>query len=221
MSESDTLQNKIENFIYYKFIIKNMGQIIKIYEALLNRKEKVCHKSKIIEIIKEYNKTLGKINIQNALKYLSRHNYIKKIFLHFYYINSLDERERGFCFYEDKELLFIVLNKIKIKWYIGLNSALYLLGKTWQTPNILTIVNNKISGKKKILGMNTKFVKIKENLIFNLKNGKTKNSIPYLHSDLAKTYIDLTYFKESNKIIGTKKTKKYLKRYPKWFRKLI
>jgi hypothetical protein len=58
-----------------------VSQVIKIYEALLNRKEKVCPRSEILEIIKEYNRTLGKISPQNALKYLSRHNYIKRIFL--------------------------------------------------------------------------------------------------------------------------------------------
>ncbi len=201
-----------------------MGQIIKIYEALLNRKEKVCTKQEIIEILDEYNKKLGKINSENALKYLSRHNYIKRILLHYYYINSLDERERGFCIYEDKELLFIALNKIKINWYLGLNSALYLLGKTWQTQNTLTIINNKISSRKNILGIKVKFVKIKENLIFGLKSSRTKNNVSYLYSDLAKTYLDLAYFRKALKSAKIKepneykKTKQYLKKYPKWLK---
>jgi len=198
-----------------------MGQIIKIYEALLNRKEKVCSRLEIVDIIREYNKKLGNISLQNALKYLSRHSYIKRIFLHFYYINSLDEKERNFTNHEDKELLFIVLNKLKIKWYVGLNSSLYLLGKAWQTPNTLTIINNKISGNKKILGMNVRFAKIKENLIFGLKSGKTKNNIPYFYSDLAKTYLDLAYFRELNKLTVIRETKQYLKRYPKWLSRLI
>ena len=54
-----------------------MGKIIKIYEALLNRKEKVCHRTEVVEIINEYNKNLGHIDCENTLKYLSRHNYIK------------------------------------------------------------------------------------------------------------------------------------------------
>lgn len=194
-----------------------MGKIITIYEALLNRKEKVCSKSEIIRIIKEYNKSIGKINLRNALWYLSRHNYIKRVFLNYYYINSLDERKRKFCKYEDKELLFIVLNKLKIKWYIGLDSALYILGKIWQTPNTLIIINNKISGRKNILGMNVKFIKIKKNLIFGLKKSKTKNNIYYFYSDLAKTYLDMAYFRRSKLII---KEKKYLKKYPKWLSKL-
>lgn len=198
-----------------------MGKIIKIYEALKNRRDKVCHKSEIIEILEEYNKNIEKLSSETVLKYLSRHNYIKRIFLHFYYINSLDEKKRGFCAYEDKELLFIVLNKLGIKWYIGLNSSLYILGKVWQTPNVLSIVNEKISGRKKIIGLNVKFLKIKGNLIFGMEKRKTKNSIIYYCSDTAKTYIDLVYFRESKKITKFKETKNYLKRYPKWLRKSI
>ncbi len=198
-----------------------MRQMIKIYKALVNRKEKVCHKDEISEIIAEYNKTIGKINPLNALKYLSRHRYIKRIFSHFYYINSFDEREQDFCRYDDKELSFSVLDKLNIKWYVGLHSALYLLGKTWQTPNTLTIITPAMSGKKKILVLRVHFRKIKKNLVFGIKKGMTKRMIPYSFSDLAKTYIDLVYFKESNKSIILKQTKHYLKRYPKWFNKLI
>jgi predicted transcriptional regulator of viral defense system len=221
VSKNDTFINKIESFIYGKIAIKIMGRIIKIYEALLNRKEKICHKSEIIEIIDEYNRTLGKVNAKNTLKYLSRHGYIRRIFLHFYYINSMDERERGFCAYEDRELLFVVLNRVGIKWYLGMSSALYLSGKTWQTPNILTIINNNISGKKKILEMNVRFFKIKDTLIFGLKRGRTKNNIRFLYSDQAKTHIDIVYFRKSSKIIVVNHTAKYLRRYPKWLRKSI
>ena len=198
-----------------------MSKILTIYEALLNRKEKICHKSSIVEILKEYNKSIGKINSDNAVKYLSRHKYIKRIILNYYYINSLDEKERNFCKYEDRELLFIVLNKLKIKWYFGLNSALYLLGKTWQTPNTITIINNKISGRRTALGLRVRFIKIKESLIFGLKKGKTKNNIPYAYSNIAKTYLDLSYLRETDKLVSEKETRNYLKKYPKWLNKLI
>ncbi len=197
-----------------------MTKIIAIYESILNRKEKICHKSEIIEIIKEYSESIEKINLENAIWYLSRHKYIKRIILNFYYINSLDERKRAFCNYEDKELLFIALNKAEINWYLGLNSALYQLGKIWQIPNTLTIINNKISGKKKILEIEVRFIKIKENLIFGLKEKKTKNNTVYFYSDLAKTSIDFAYLRKSNNIINLKETKNYIQKYPKWIRKL-
>jgi len=186
-----------------------------IYEALAN-KGKILSKSEILEVIREYSKKFRKINAENTIKYLSRHNYTKRIFLEFYYINSYDEKKQKICKYEDKELLFLVLDKLKIKWYLGLNSAFYTQGKTWQTPNLLNIINNKLSGYKKILGLNIRFFKIKDNLIFGLKKAETKNKVPYFYSDPAKTYLDKVYFRQTKNLIRIKNTNNYLKRYPKW-----
>lgn len=193
-----------------------MSKILTIYEALLNRKEKVCSQPDIVAIIQEYNQSLGKISLKNAFWYLSRHGYLKRIIFNFYYLNSVDERKRNFCHYEDKELFFMVLNKIGLRWYVGLNSALYLQGKIWQVPNTLTIVNHRFSGRKKVLGLKIRFVKIKENLIFGLKEGKTRHKISYYYSTLAKTYLDLLYLGESHKLVRLKDTKKYLQKYPPW-----
>jgi predicted transcriptional regulator of viral defense system len=189
-----------------------MKQINRIYEALLNRREKVCHKSEIVDIIQEYKRKFkSKINITNTFKYLNRHNYLRRIFQGYYYINSVDERKRGYCSYKDKELLFIVLNKLKIKWYVGLNSALYLAGKFWQVPSVLHILNNKFSGIKKILSLKVKFYKIKEELVFGLKK-----AVNYSYSIPPKTYLDMVYLRISDKLIKSGQTKKYLKHYPKW-----
>ena len=133
----------------------------------------------------------------------------------------MDERKRKFCLYEDRELLFIALNKLGIRWYVGLNSALHILGKAWQTPATLNIVNTRLSGKKRVWGMNVRFARIKEQLIFGLKQGRTKNGIPYAYSDMAKTCIDLAYFREADKITMAKQAHSYLRRYPKWLSKLI
>ena len=189
-----------------------MSRILIIYEALLNRKEKVCSKSDIVEIIQEYNQSLGKINLPNALWYLSRHSYLKRIIFNFYYLNSVDERKRNFCQYKDKELLFIVLNKLNLEWYVGLNSALYLQGKIWQVPNTLTIINCRFSGRRTVLGLKVRFVKIKENLIFGLKEMKTKNKVSYSNSTLAKAYLDLSYCRESKQLVILKNTKKVLQK---------
>lgn len=198
-----------------------MSSITTIHEALLNRREQICHKKEILEILKEYNKKIRRINITNTIKYLTRHNYLRRIYMQYYYINTMEERKRNFCRYEDKELLFAVLGKIKIKWYLGLSTALYSLGKIWQTPARITIINNKVSGKKKILSLNARFIKIKENLIFGLKKAKTKHNITYQYSDLAKTYLDKVYYKEIEQVKLNKKTKKYSKHYPPWLKKLI
>ena len=199
------------------FLLLNMGYITRIYEALLNRKDKICSKSEIVEIINEYEKEFKcSLNIDNTVKYLSRHEYIKRIFHGYYYINSVDERKRGYRNYEDKELLFIVLNKFKIKWYLGLNSALYLEGKLWQVPRTVHILNNKFSGTKKVLSLKVRFFKIKEKLIFSIKKAKTTNKIKFFCSTKAKTYLDMVYLRISNHLIKNKQTMKYLKFYPKW-----
>ena len=194
----------------------------KIYEALINRADKAIKKEEIEKIIKEFNKNFKEnLNTERVVKYLSRHNYLKRIFLGFYYLNSVDERKRRYCKFEDRELLFLVLNKLNIKWYLGLSSALYESGEAWQAPVIINIINNKFSGKRKILGLNVKFYKIKDNLIFAIKNGKTKNDIEYFYSEISKTYIDIVYFRISNKLVKDKNTKKYIKMFPKWVEKKL
>ncbi len=186
-----------------------------IYETLLNR-GKILSKTEITGIIKEYEKKFNDKKKADLLKYLSRQRCIRRILSGLYYINTFDERNRKFSEFEDKEIVFMALNKLEIKWYAGLGYALYLQGKKWQTPNQISIVNTKFSGIKRVFGLKVKFFKTKENLIFGLKTARTNHNIEYSYSDPAKTYIDRVYFKETNNLIKVKNTQKYLKRYPKW-----
>lgn len=196
------------------------NNITKIYEAMLNRAGKIVEKYEIDKIIKEFNKSFKQnIQTESTIKYLSRHNYIKRIFLSFYYVNSIDERKRGYCKFEDRELLFLVLNKLNIKWYLGLSSGLYESGKVWQTPVIINIINNKFSGKRKVLDLNIRFYKVKDNLIFGLRTEKTKNKVEYFYSEPSKTYIDMIYLRVSDRLVKDKNTTKHLKKFPKWVEK--
>ena len=176
-------------------------------------------KKEIVKLIEEYNNKVNKVSVNNALWYLSRQNYIKRIFLDFYYINSIEERELKYCKFTNKELLFLVLDKLDIKWYLGLTSARYSKGETWQTPNMLTILNNRFSGEKKIVGLKVKFIKIKEKRIFGLVREKTDKDIKYYYSDKEKTDLDEIYLSKKGKVATNKKTKTYLKNYPKWLQK--
>jgi len=173
-------------------------------------------KTEIVALMEEYEKKFGIRQRKELIKYLSRHNYIRRIFAELYYINSFDEKIRGFCDFEDKEIVFMALNKLKIKWYVGLGYSIYLQGKKWQTPNQMSIVNTKFSGFKRIFGLKVRFYKTKEALFFGLKKMKTTHGIDFLYSDPAKTYIDQVYFKESDNLISVRNTQEYLKRYPKW-----
>lgn len=193
-----------------------MGKLKTIYLAILNRKEKIVKKEDIIDLIRDYDKKFGNISQNDALWYLSRRNYIKRIFLDYYYVNSIEEGELRTCKYEDKELIFEVLNKEKVKWYLGLTSARYYSGEIWQFPAVLTIINNRFSGKRKINNVNVRFIKIKESLIFGLISNKTKNKIKFYYSDKQKTNLDSLYLGLVKKISLDKKTKEYSKRFPKW-----
>lgn len=197
-----------------------MGKLKSIYSALLNQADKIIRRKDIIQLIEEYNHKIEKVSITNALWYLSRLNYIKRIFLDYYYVNSIEERELKFCKYLDKELLFIVLKKLGIKWYLGLTSAKYSGGQIWQTPNLLIILNNRFSGEKMVAGLKVRFIKIKENLIFGLIREKTDKGIEYFYSNKEKTALDEIYLNKKGKAIITKKTRNYLKKYPKWLQKL-
>ena len=168
----------------------------KIHEALLNRKEKVCHRSEIVELIKEYKKKFrSTIRITDSVKYLSRHNYITRIFKGYYYLNSIDEQKRGYRSFEDRELLFIVLNKLKMGWYVGLSSAMHYSGKSWQVPSVTSIVNGDIAGEKNILGIKVRFSKLKKLSTDGLKKSKTRNNIPFYYSLPKKTASDTAYLK--------------------------
>ena len=196
-----------------------MGKLKSVYSALLNRGEKIMKRKEIVKLIEDYKK-IEKISIANALWYLSRQRYIKRIFLDYYYINSIGEREQKFYRYLDKELLFLVLNKLDIKWYLGLTSARYSGGEIWQTPNMLIIINNKFSGNRSIMGFKTRFIKLKESLIFALVKGKTDKGIEYYYSNKEKTGLDEVYLSKKGRVAKDKKTKNYLKKYPKWLQKL-
>ncbi|MBN1156727.1 hypothetical protein JXA85_03865 [Candidatus Woesearchaeota archaeon] len=197
-----------------------MSKISRIYEALLNRKEKVCHRSEIVEIIREYKKEFSSsLSTIDAVKYLSRHGYIKRIFAGYFYINSVDERRGNYCIYEDRELLFIVLNKLNVKWYIGFSSANYLAGNSWSVPRTLHILNSKFSGTRRILSLNVSFHKLNEALFFGAEKRKTNNNIRYFYSEPAKTALDMVYFGVSKGFTRNEKIMKYLERYPKWMQK--
>ena len=198
-----------------------MGKLKSIYSALLNRGEKIMKKKEIVKLIEDYDNKIGKVSITNALWYLSRQNYIKRIFLDYYYINSIEERELKFCKYMDKELLFLVLDKLEVKWYLGLTSAMYHGGEIWQTPNMLIVINNRFSGMRIIAGLRVKFIKIKKNLIFGLVKEKTDKKIKYYYSDKEKTDLDNIYLSRTGKIATNKKTMIYIQKYPKWLQKLM
>lgn len=168
----------------------------KIIDKLRLKKEKVLSKEEIIKTIKEYQKVYKrKVNLISLWTYLRKNNYIKRILGDYYHVYSLQERYNRYCQFSEEELIFLVLEKMKVKWYLGLERALKENKISWQILNVITIINNRFSGIKKLGNSKFKFIKTKEKRFnFGLIEKKTNNKIRYFYSDLEKTYLDFLYF---------------------------
>lgn len=207
----------------------------KIIDKLRLNHEKILNKEEIIKIIKEYSKIYKtKVNLISLWTYLRKDSYIKRILGDYYYVYSLEERYNKYCKFSEEELIFLVLEKMKIKWYLGLESALKENRITWQALNIVTIVNNHFSGVKKLGNSKFKFIKTKDKKFeFGLIKKKTNNSAGYFYSDLEKTYLDFLYFssykgkdikslkKNLDFKIENSKVIKYAKHYPNKIQEVI
>lgn len=198
----------------------------KIIDKLRLNPEKIMSKEEIIGTMKEYSRIYKtKANITSLWVYLRKDRYIARILSDYYYIYSLEERYNHYCKFSEEELMFIVLEKMKIKWYLGLESALKENKITWQALNTITIINSHFSGIKKLGNSKFKFIKTKGRFELGLVKKKTNNSVTYFYSDPEKTYLDFLYLYsyEGKDIEGLQKSldfkveksriKKYAKKY--------
>ncbi len=178
-----------------------------IIGKLRSKKEKIVSKEEIIKAIEDYQKIYKiKVNVLSLWTYLRKDNYVKRILGDFYYVYSLEERYKHYCNLSEEELVFLVLEKMRLKWYLGLESALKANKIIWQALNILVVVNDYFSGVKKLGNTKLKFIKTKENrLNFGLIKKETNNKITYFYSDLEKTYLDFLYFYKEKDIKTMKK----------------
>jgi len=163
---------------------------------------------------------------KKMLKNLRQSNKIKSIFLKYYYILSENERKIGYLNYYSFELVFAILNKLNIKWYISLEKGLELNKLIWQSYRKFTIINNKISRKCTIEGTEFEFKKTKVKYINNYKQNKTKNRITQNVGTNEKILVDYIYFKkkvpeELFENMNSKKVKEILNNYPKNFQKKV
>src|SRR3989344_1749191 len=97
----------------------------RIIDKLRLNNEKILMKDEIIKTFKEYSRVYKtKVNLVSLWTYLRKDNYIKRILGDYYYVYSLEERYNHYCRFSEEELVFLVLEKIRLKWYLGLESAL-------------------------------------------------------------------------------------------------
>ena len=187
-----------------------------IVEKLMRIEKKFITSSEL----KKYCRIL-KFDYYTAIRYLTHHKYLERIFKGIFYIYSIEERKLGkseMNFYE------ILNSALKIKgiknWYFGLETALKFNNLTHEYFTIDYIINDKIFRAKPISIMKRKVKLYKlTSKIMNL--GIIKS--PFNYSDAEKTALDLLYlkhyskgeFEELTKNMSKKKIVKYNKKYPK------
>ena len=164
---------------------------------------------------------------ENIIVNLRKNKDILYIFKGYYYLLDSKEKEGSYTNYSTNEMVYAILNKLNIKWYFGLYSALERNNIVWQGVVNPFILNSNLSGEKKILEIKYQFHKIKRELLdFGYIKKITKNRITFYYSDPEKTYIDFIYFNknpplELSNFKNNEKLRSYLKNYSKNFKKKV
>ncbi len=168
----------------------------RIVEKLRLRKEKIISKAEIFHIMKEYQRIYRqKINVNSIWTYLRKSKYVRRVIGDYYYIYSLEERYNRYCCYSGEELLFLVLERMGVRWYVGLEGALREHKILWQALRAVPIINTRFSGIKNIGNSQFRFIRAQERKFTSgLIRRKTSNGVDYFYSDLEKTYLDFLYF---------------------------
>jgi hypothetical protein len=206
----------------YLYMRLNNQVISSIYNQLDNFGHSFINKSRLHILLNKLN--LG-IDIDKIIIKLKKLNKIKYVFDNYYYILNSDEQIKGYYKYSVEEMVFIILNKLKIKWYLGLHSAVIINNLSinedlfHQIPKSTIIINSKYSKRVKILNQDFIF-RIQKNLLsFGIVSKKTKNKIIFNYSDLERTYIDYLYYTHkspiSKNLLNINIVKKYLLNFPK------
>jgi len=196
-------------------IIKNILESFK--DKLVSKKQ----------LIKAFWNVLQDNYSENIIINLRQNRDILYIFKGYYYLLNPKEKAGSYLEYSTNEMIYSILNKLNIKWYLGLYSALEKNNIIWQGVVNPVIVNSEISGEKKILGVKYQFHKMKRELFdFGYVKKVTKNRITFYYSNPEKTYIDFVYFNknipsELSKFKKNEKTRTYLTNYSKTFKKEV
>ncbi len=203
----------------------------KIVDNLRTKKDKIISKEEIFQVIKDYEKIYKqKINILSLWTYLRKNKYVQRILGDYYYIYSLEERHNHYCKYSIEELVFLILQRMNISWYLGMERALIENKITWQALNVVPIINSYFSGIKETENSRFKFIKTrKDRFNFGIIERQTNNDVKYFYSDLERTYMDFLYFgsyegkdiKALIKSLDFKIQRKKVGQYAKYYSKKI
>ena len=186
--------------------------------------EKVVSKKQLVNAFRD---VLQDDYPETLITNLRRNKDILYVFKGYYYVLDPHEQQGSFTQYSTDEMVCVILNKLNIRWYIGLESALERNNLIWQGVVNPVILNSELSGEKKILGVKYRFHKMqREKLDFGFVKKTTKNRITFYYSDPEKTYLDYVYFRkkipsELSAIKHNEKVKSYLTAFSKSFKKKV
>ena len=188
---------------------------------------KVINRIEMEKVMKKFSS-----KVENTINFMISYGYLVRILRGLYYVKTVEEfkLKKSPDIYE---ILSLGMNKLRVKWYFGLYTALRLNGLTHEYFDTIFIINDKIFRAKeiKVMGEKVKFIKLKPRLLsFGIKNDK----IPF--SDIEKTLLDFTYIfryrsvpeekilsfiEEYKDKMNKKRLIKYMKFYPKSIRKMM
>jgi len=194
-----------------------------VYNALDNFGSSIISKVRLYDIVnKVISKNQSTANIINTLK---RKNKIIYLFNDYFYILNSDEQIKKYYKYSAEEMVFIILNKLKISWHLGLHSALLINNVNskddvfHQVPKTTIIVNSSYS--KSIVILNQKFIfkKQTQSREVGINKRNTKNRVTFYYSDLERTYLEYIYYTSASpiakNILNSNKLEEYLQYFPK------
>jgi len=186
--------------------------------------EKVVSKKQLLNVFRH---VLQADFSETLITNLRRNKEILYIIKGYYYVKDPREQQGSFTQYSPEEMVYVVLNKSNIRWYLGLESALERNKLIWQAVVNPVILNSEFSGNKEILGVKFRFHKMKRNMFdFGSVKKTTKNRITFYYSDPEKTYLDYIYLhkkpsSELSEVKCNKKIKSYLSYYSRSFNKKV
>jgi hypothetical protein len=186
--------------------------------------EKVVSKKQLVNAFRD---VLQANYSETLVANLRRNKDVLYVFKGYYYVLDPHEQQGSFTVYSIDEMIYVILNKLNIRWYLGLESALERNNFIWQGVVNPVILNSEISGEKKILGVKYRFHKMKREIVdFGFVKKTTKNRITFYYSDPEKTYLDYVYLhkkipSELSTVKRNEKVKSYLIHYSKVFKKKV
>jgi len=152
---------------------------------------KVITSGELREICKRFGE-----NFEYIVNYYISRGYLVRILRGVYYVKTLEEYKFGKT-PEPLTLIAKAMNKLGLKWYFGLHTALRLNGATYEYYSRIFLITPVITRPRPVtvLGERVQFVKLKESLMgFGVVE---RGEIQY--SDLEKTLLDFLYLKRYNK----------------------